>query len=54
VPDVEEMAEKVGVRLPKGKKKEREVKAAIAKTSDRPYRDYSKQGALEVRLGGVV
>lgn len=48
------MAEKVGVRLPKGKKKEREVKAAIAKTSDRPYRDYSKQGALEVRLGGVV
>ncbi len=54
MPDVEEMAEKVGVRLPKGKKKEREVKAAIAKTSDRPYRDYSKQGALEVRLGGIV
>jgi hypothetical protein len=49
VPEVEEMATKIGVRLPKGKKKEQEVKAAIAKTSDRPYRDYSKQGALEVR-----
>lgn len=50
VPDVEEMVTKIGVELPKGKKKKvQEVKAAIAMTSDRPYRDYSKQGALEVR-----
>lgn len=49
VEDVEAMAKKAGVRLPRGKKKEQEVKAAISKTSDRPYRDYSKQGALEVR-----
>jgi hypothetical protein len=54
VKDVEVMAEKVGVKLPKDeKKKEREVKSAIEETSDRPYREYSKQGALEVgRQGG--
>ena len=49
VGDVEVMAEKAGVELPKEeKKKEREVKSAIEETSDRPYREYSKQGALEV------
>ena len=52
VKDVKVVTEKVGVRLPRGKKKEQEVKQAIAKTSDRPYCDYSKQGALEV--GGLT
>lgn len=53
-PNVEEMAKKIGLKLPKEKKKkEKDVKEAIAKTSDRPYRDYSKQGALEVR-GSLV
>ena len=53
VEDVEVMAKKVGVELPKDeKKKKREVKSAIEETSDRPYREYSKQGALEVGREG--
>lgn len=49
VEDVEVMAKKVGVELPKEyKKKKREVKSAIEETTDRPYREFSKQGALEV------
>jgi hypothetical protein len=47
--DVEVMAEKVGIELPEDEKqKEEEVESAIEATSDRPYREYSKQGALEV------
>lgn len=54
VKDVEVMAKRVGVELPKeDKKREREVKSAIEETSDRPYREYSKQGALEVWRKGV-
>jgi hypothetical protein len=50
---VEVMAKKAGVELPKDeKKKKREVKSAIEETSDRPYREYSKQGALEVGREG--
>ncbi|TFJ80942.1 hypothetical protein NSK_007585 [Nannochloropsis salina CCMP1776] len=46
--DVEVMAEKVGIELPEDEKqKEEEVESAIEATSDRPYREYSKQGALE-------
>lgn len=53
VEDVEVMAKKAGVELPKDeKKKKREVKSAIEETSDRPYREYSKQGALEVGREG--
>lgn len=53
VEDVEVMAKKVGVELPKDeKKKKREVKIAIEETSDRSYREYSKQGALEVGREG--
>ena len=48
VEDVEIMAKKAGVELPKNEKKEKkEVEEAIKKTSDRPYREYSKQGALQ-------
>ena len=53
VEDVEVMAEKVGVELPKDEKKKKREESAIEETSDRPYREYSKQGALEVgREGG--